>query len=63
MGRMGNEKVTTQNLIVQGVDLERNLLLIKGSIPGTEGGLVFIRSAAKKAIVETVFANNAGAGR
>ena len=54
MGRMGNEKVTTQNLLVQGVDLERNLLLIKGSVPGTDGGLVFIRSAAKKAIVETV---------
>ena len=63
MGRMGNEKVTTQNLTVQGVDLERNLLLIKGSVPGTDGGLVFIRSAAKKAIVETVGANNAGAGR
>jgi large subunit ribosomal protein L3 len=30
------------------------LLLIKGSVPGTDGGLVFIRSAAKKAIVETV---------
>jgi large subunit ribosomal protein L3 len=54
MGRMGNEKVTTQNLTVQGVDLERNLLLIKGAVPGTDGGLVFIRSAAKKAIVETV---------
>ena len=54
MGRMGNEKITTQNLTVQGVDLERNLLLIKGAVPGTDGGLVFIRSAAKKAIVETV---------
>ena len=54
MGRMGNEKVTTQNLTVQGVDLERNLLLIKGAVPGTDGGLVFIRSAAKKALVETV---------
>ena len=54
MGRMGNERVTTQNLTVQAVDLERNLLLIKGSVPGTDGGLVFIRSAAKKAIVETV---------
>jgi large subunit ribosomal protein L3 len=54
MGRMGNEKVTTQNLTVQGVDAERNLLLIKGAVPGTDGGLVFIRSAAKKAIVETV---------
>ena len=63
MGRMGNEKITTQNLTVQGVDVERNLLLIKGSVPGTDGGLVFIRSAAKKAIVETLVLNNAGAGK
>jgi len=63
MGRMGNEKITTQNLTVQGVDVERNLLLIKGSVPGTDGGLVFIRSAAKKAIVETLVVNNAGAGK
>jgi large subunit ribosomal protein L3 len=60
---MGNEKITTQNLTVQGVDVERNLLLIKGSVPGTDGGLVFIRSAAKKAIVETLVLNNAGAGK
>jgi large subunit ribosomal protein L3 len=53
-GRMGNEKITTQNLVVQAVDTEKNLLLIKGSVPGTDGGLVFIRSAAKKALVETV---------
>jgi large subunit ribosomal protein L3 len=39
------------------------LLLIKGAVPGTDGGLVFIRSAAKKAIVETVVSNNAGAGK
>ena len=51
-GRMGNEKITTQNLVIQAVDTEKNLLLIKGSLPGTDGGLVFIRSAAKKALVE-----------
>jgi len=60
---MGNEKITTQNLTVQGVDAERNLLLIKGAIPGTDGGLVFIRSAAKKAIVETLVGANTGAGK
>ena len=54
MGRMGAEKVTTQNLLVQSVDTDRNLLLIKGSVPGPDGALVFIRSAAKKAIFETV---------
>ena len=54
MGRMGAEKVTTQNLLVQSVDADNNLLLIKGSVPGPDGALVFIRSAAKKAIFETV---------
>ena len=54
MGRMGAEKVTTQNLLVQSVDAENNLLLIKGSVPGPDGALVFIRSAAKKAIFEAV---------
>ena len=62
MGRMGVERVTTQNLVVQKVDTANNLLLIKGAVPGTDGGLVFIRSAAKKAIVETVSVNSVGAG-
>ena len=53
-GVMGGVKVTTQNLVVHAVDAERNLLLIKGSVPGPDGQLVFIRSAAKHAIFETV---------
>ena len=53
-GRMGGERVTTQNLLVHSVDAERNLLLIKGSVPGSDGSLVFIRSAAKHAVFETV---------
>ena len=53
-GRMGGERVTTQNLLVHSVDAERNLLLIKGSVPGSDGALVFIRSAAKHAVFETV---------
>ncbi len=53
-GVMGGVKVTTQNLVVHSVDAERNLLLIKGSVPGPDGQLVFIRSAAKHAIFETV---------
>ena len=52
-GVMGGIKVTTQNLVVHSVDAERNLLLIKGSVPGPDGQLVFIRSAAKHAIFET----------
>ena len=53
-GRMGGERVTTQNLLVHSVDADRNLLLIKGSVPGPDGTLVFIRSAAKHAVFETV---------
>jgi large subunit ribosomal protein L3 len=46
-GRMGNVRVTTQNLTVVGVDAEKGLLLIKGAVPGPNGGLVLIRSAVK----------------
>jgi large subunit ribosomal protein L3 len=48
-GRMGNERVTTQNLTVHAVDAEKGLLLIKGSVPGPNGGLVLVRTAAKGA--------------
>jgi large subunit ribosomal protein L3 len=47
-GRMGNERKTVQNLTVHSVDTERGLILIKGAIPGVKGGLVVLRSAAKK---------------
>jgi large subunit ribosomal protein L3 len=47
-GRMGAERVTVQNLVVHGVDTDRGLILIKGAIPGNKGGLVVLRSAAKK---------------
>jgi large subunit ribosomal protein L3 len=53
-GVMGGVRVTTQNLVVHSIDADRNLLLIKGSVPGPDGQLVFIRSAAKHAIYETV---------
>jgi len=52
-GVMGGVRVTTQNLVVHAVDADRNLLLIKGSVPGPDGQLVFIRSAAKHALYET----------
>jgi large subunit ribosomal protein L3 len=47
-GRMGAEKVTTLNLEVVQADAERNLLLVKGAVPGPKGGLLVIRTAAKK---------------
>ena len=46
-GRMGNAQQTTQSLVVQAVDAERGLLLIRGAVPGPKGGLVLVRSAAK----------------
>jgi large subunit ribosomal protein L3 len=46
-GHMGDERVTTQNLEVVSVDTERNLLLIKGAVPGAKGGQVAIRPAVK----------------
>ena len=47
-GRMGGEKVTTLNLTLHGVDLEKGLLLIKGAVPGPKGQLVFVRNAVKE---------------
>ncbi|WP_137874984.1 50S ribosomal protein L3 [Rhodococcus sp. Q] len=46
-GRMGNDRVTTQNLTVHKVDAEAGLLLIKGAIPGRKGGLVIVKTAVK----------------
>ncbi|MCB0076752.1 MAG: 50S ribosomal protein L3 [Anaerolineales bacterium] len=46
-GRMGNDRVTVQNLSVVLVDPERNILAIKGSVPGAKNGLVTIRQAVK----------------
>ncbi|HEC29126.1 MAG TPA: 50S ribosomal protein L3 [Gammaproteobacteria bacterium] len=46
-GHLGNVRRTTQNLEVIRVDADRNLLLIKGSVPGSKGGDVYVRSAVK----------------
>ncbi|MDI3328235.1 MAG: 50S ribosomal protein L3 [Alicyclobacillaceae bacterium] len=46
-GRMGGERVTVQNLEVVKVDPERNLLLVKGAVPGPRNGFVTVRSAVK----------------
>ena len=48
MGRMGNEKVTTQNLEVVRVDADKNIILIKGAVPGPKKGLVSIKATVKK---------------
>ena len=46
-GRLGNARVTVQNLTVQAVDAEQGLLLIKGAVPGPNGGVVLVKTAAK----------------
>jgi large subunit ribosomal protein L3 len=45
-GRMGGERTTVQSLTVHAVDGDKNLLLIKGAVPGPRGGLVMVRAAA-----------------
>lgn len=44
-GRMGAEQVTVKKLTVAGVDVERHLILIKGGVPGAEGGILVVRPA------------------
>jgi len=46
-GHMGNVRVTIQNLVVAGVDAEKNILLIRGAVPGQRGSLVFIKETVK----------------
>lgn len=46
-GRMGNERTTVQNLTIERVDAEKNLLLVRGSVPGSNQSLVIVRSAVK----------------
>lgn len=48
-GRMGGERVTAMNLTVHAVDVEKNLILLKGAVPGAKGRIVFVRNAVKGA--------------
>jgi len=47
-GHMGDRRVTVQNLVVFGVRPDRNLLLVRGSVPGATNGIVIVRNAVKK---------------
>jgi len=53
-GHMGDERVTTQNLVVVQTDVERGLLMIRGAVPGAKGGWVIVRDAVKKALPKDV---------
>lgn len=46
-GRMGNDRHTAQNLEVMRIDADKNLIAVKGAVPGVKGGLVIVRGAAK----------------
>src|SRR3546814_13841911 len=46
-GHMGDVRVTTQNLMVVSTDVERGLILVRGAVPGSDGGWVLIRDAVK----------------
>jgi large subunit ribosomal protein L3 len=47
-GRMGSDTVTTQNVTVHAVDVEKGLILLKGAVPGPKGGVIVLRTSAKK---------------
>ena len=49
-GHLGTDLVTTQNVVVVRTDVERGLILVRGSVPGSKGGYVTIRDAAKSAL-------------
>ena len=51
-GHMGDERVTVQNLDVVSTDMERGLILVRGGVPGSEGGWVEVRDAVKRAMPE-----------
>ena len=46
-GQMGNKKITTQNLEIVKVDVENNLIAVRGAVPGPKGGVVTIVNAVK----------------
>jgi large subunit ribosomal protein L3 len=51
-GRMGHQRVTTLNLEIVEADVEREVVLIKGAVPGPRGGLVLIRDAVKQPVAD-----------
>jgi large subunit ribosomal protein L3 len=51
-GQLGNKRVTTQNVSIVSIDNDEGLILIKGSIPGSKGGFVYIKDAIKSKLPE-----------
>ena len=53
-GQLGNKRVTTQNVSIVSIDNDEGLILIKGSIPGSKGGFVYIKDAIKSKLPEGI---------
>jgi large subunit ribosomal protein L3 len=49
-GRMGGARYTVQNLTVQAIDLDNNVILVRGAVPGPKGALILLRTAAKDSV-------------
>ena len=61
-GQYGNGRITTQNLEVVEGDAERGILLVKGAVPGPNGGLVFVKNAAKRPVAQSSANSSQGGG-
>jgi large subunit ribosomal protein L3 len=59
-GQYGNGRITTQNLEVVEGDPERGILLVKGAVPGPNGGLVFVKNAAKRPVAQSSANSSSG---
>ncbi|AGX86509.1 50S ribosomal protein L3 [Candidatus Symbiobacter mobilis] len=59
-GHLGDETVTVQNLEIVRIDQERQLLLIKGAVPGASGGFLMVRPAAKAKVASVIQAGGQG---
>jgi large subunit ribosomal protein L3 len=49
-GHLGDERITTQNLVIVKTDVDRGLLMVRGAVPGSKGGWVLVRDAVKKSL-------------
>jgi large subunit ribosomal protein L3 len=49
-GHLGNETVTTQNVVVVKTDVERGLIMVRGSVPGAKGGWIQLKDAVKRSL-------------
>ena len=47
-GRMGNKKVTKQNLKIIEIDNKNNIIIIKGSVPGKKNSIIFLKDSVKR---------------